>query len=49
MRIIYTRKAFATMPKADKINIIRTSTTEAPGATFWDRLKAFKNKIKAGI
>lgn len=45
MRIIYTRKNFAAMPKSDKINIIRTETFEIPEPSFWEKLIEFKNKF----
>lgn len=46
MRLIYTRKLFATMPKSEKINIIKAGGLfKIPGPDFWEHLQDFKNKF----
>ncbi len=48
MKIHYTRKDFVTMPKNEKIDIIKSESFELPAPTlsFWDKLKQFKNQYK---
>ena len=47
MRIIYTSKDFAAMPKGDKVTIIKTGGMfEIANPTFWEALSHFKQKFK---
>lgn len=49
MRIIYTRKKFAGLPRGAKINIIKSGLFEIPNPTFWENLKQFKSNCKQKI
>lgn len=46
MKIIYTRQQFASMPKREKISIIKAGGLfQIPGPDFWQKLTEFKNKF----